>query len=156
MADLNQDYPGIQESEDMARITVEDCLNKETNRFALVLLAAKRAKQLLKGATPLISETKNKPIVTSLREIAAGKVRYMNAEDKRIAEENERKAQQAREAAIAAQQTTIIAASEPTEFGSSFATVDGSREETTTITPEEQEVTIESISVEVVGSGPSE
>jgi DNA-directed RNA polymerase subunit omega len=60
----------------MARITVEDCLDKVPNRFELVLLASKRAKQLLKGARPLV-ETDNKDIVTSLREIAAGQVRMV-------------------------------------------------------------------------------
>lgn len=58
----------------MARITVEDCLDKIPNRFELVLLAARRAKQLLKGARPLV-ESENKEIVTSLREVAAGRVR---------------------------------------------------------------------------------
>jgi DNA-directed RNA polymerase subunit omega len=58
----------------MARITVEDCLDKIPNRFELVLLSAKRAKQLLKGSRPLVS-SENKDIVTSLREIAAGKVK---------------------------------------------------------------------------------
>ena len=57
----------------MARITVEDCLKKVENRFALVLLAAERTRQLLKGSTPLI-ERDNKEGVISLREIAAGKV----------------------------------------------------------------------------------
>ena len=57
----------------MARITVEDCLQKIPNRFELVLGAAKRAKQLLKGARPLV-ETDNKEVVTALREIAVGKV----------------------------------------------------------------------------------
>jgi DNA-directed RNA polymerase subunit omega len=58
----------------MARITVEDCLEKVSSRFALVMLASKRAKQLLKGAKPLI-ESDNREIVIALREIAAGKVR---------------------------------------------------------------------------------
>jgi DNA-directed RNA polymerase subunit omega len=58
----------------MARITVEDCLERVPNRFELVLLAARRAKQLLKGARPL-AESDNKEIVTALREIAADKVR---------------------------------------------------------------------------------
>jgi DNA-directed RNA polymerase subunit omega len=58
----------------MARVTVEDCLEKVTSRFELVILASKRAKQLLKGAKPLL-ETDNREIVTALREIAAGKVR---------------------------------------------------------------------------------
>ena len=63
----------------MARITVEDCLDRIPNRFELVLLAAKRAKQLLKGSRPLV-ETENKEIVTSLREIADGKVRMVYPE----------------------------------------------------------------------------
>ena len=58
----------------MARITVEDCLDKVPNRFELVLLSARRAKQLLKGARPLVS-TDNKEVVASLREIADGKFR---------------------------------------------------------------------------------
>lgn len=57
----------------MARITVEDCLQKIPNRFELVLLASKRAKQLLKGAKPLI-EPENREVVVALREVAAGKV----------------------------------------------------------------------------------
>jgi len=57
----------------MARITVEDCLEKVENRFELVVLAGKRTKQLLKGATPLITSD-NKDGVIALREIAAGKV----------------------------------------------------------------------------------
>lgn len=59
----------------MARITVEDCLKNVDNRFVLVLLAAKRTKQLNKGAKPLTPETHNKEIVRALREIAAGKVK---------------------------------------------------------------------------------
>jgi len=58
----------------MARITVEDCLGRVPNRFELVLLAARRAKQLLKGARPL-AESDNKEIVTALREVAADTVR---------------------------------------------------------------------------------
>jgi DNA-directed RNA polymerase subunit omega len=58
----------------MARITVEDCVDKGLTRFELVVIAAKRARQLLKGAKPLI-ESENRDIVVALREIAAGKVR---------------------------------------------------------------------------------
>jgi DNA-directed RNA polymerase subunit omega len=58
----------------MARITVEDCLEQIDNRFQLVLLGAKRAKQLLKGSRPLL-ESDNKEVVTALREIAAAKVK---------------------------------------------------------------------------------
>jgi len=57
----------------MARITVEDCLEKVPNRFELVLVGARRAKQLLKGARPLV-ESDNKEVVTALREIGEGKV----------------------------------------------------------------------------------
>jgi DNA-directed RNA polymerase subunit omega len=59
----------------MARITVEDCLKRVPSRFALVVLAAKRSKSLLRGAKPLVN-SENKPIVTSLREIASGKIAY--------------------------------------------------------------------------------
>ena len=58
----------------MARITVEDCLGNVSSRFELVMIASVRAKQLLKGAKPLI-QSDNRDIVTALREIAAGKVR---------------------------------------------------------------------------------
>ena len=58
----------------MARITVEDCLERVENRFSLVLVAAERTKQLLKGREVLIAnEDNNKEVVTALREIAAGK-----------------------------------------------------------------------------------
>lgn len=57
----------------MARVTVEDCLGKVENRFALVLLAAERAHQLEMGVSePLVSEDNDKPTVIALREIAAG------------------------------------------------------------------------------------
>jgi DNA-directed RNA polymerase subunit omega len=57
----------------MARITVEDCLQKINNRFALIHAAAKRVRQLRKGSEPTLS-SKNKDIVIALREIAAEKV----------------------------------------------------------------------------------
>ncbi|WP_243374483.1 DNA-directed RNA polymerase subunit omega [Geotalea sp. SG265] len=61
----------------MARVTVEDCLEKVDNRFLLVMLASKRVKQLFKGAKPLIdNRAANKNVVVSLREIAAGKVNF--------------------------------------------------------------------------------
>lgn len=63
----------------MARITVEDCLNKIPNRFELVLLASRRARQLFKGAKPLI-ESDNREVVVALREIAAGEVRKVSKE----------------------------------------------------------------------------
>jgi len=60
----------------MARVTVEDCLTKVPNRFALVILASKRTKQLMDGAKPLIDPGKNKPAVLALREIAEGHVHF--------------------------------------------------------------------------------
>lgn len=57
----------------MARITVEDCLERIPNRFQLVLAATYRARMLSQGHTPKV-ETKNKPAVTALREIAEGHV----------------------------------------------------------------------------------
>jgi DNA-directed RNA polymerase subunit omega len=64
----------------MARITVEDCLNNVGNRFELVLLGARRAKQLLKGARPLVASD-NKEVVTALREIASGDVTLVYPEE---------------------------------------------------------------------------
>lgn len=59
----------------MARITVEDCLEVVDNRFDLVMMAAKRARQLAKGAEPAIeSNSDDKPTVLALREIAAGRI----------------------------------------------------------------------------------
>jgi len=63
----------------MSRITVEDCLEKVDNRFELVMLASKRARQLFKGAQPLI-DSDNREIVVALREIADGKVRKIDDE----------------------------------------------------------------------------
>lgn len=59
----------------MARITIEDCIAVVPNPFELVLLARIRAKQLHKGAHPLVAAGENKSVVTALREIAAGLVR---------------------------------------------------------------------------------
>jgi DNA-directed RNA polymerase subunit omega len=58
----------------VARITVEDCLERVPNRFELIHIAAKRTKQMAKGSKPLISQPTNKPAVVALREIAAGLV----------------------------------------------------------------------------------
>ena len=60
----------------MARVTVEDCLEKVPNRFSLVLLVAKRAKQLLKGSELTVATRGNKIIVGALREVAVGNVNF--------------------------------------------------------------------------------
>lgn len=57
----------------MARVTIEDCLENVDNMYELVHLATKRARQLYKGAHPLV-RSKNRIVVTALREIAASKV----------------------------------------------------------------------------------
>ena len=61
----------------MARITVEDCLENVENRFALVHLAVKRSQELFKGVEPLVT-CDNREVVTALREIADGRVRFIN------------------------------------------------------------------------------
>ncbi len=61
----------------MARVTIEDCLEKVVNRFALSVAAMKRARLLVKGAVPLSEETDNKDVVTALREIAEDKVKVV-------------------------------------------------------------------------------
>jgi len=65
----------------MARITVEDCLREVESRFELVILAARRAKMIMKGAKPLV-DADNRSIVTALREVAAGKVGFKRPKDK--------------------------------------------------------------------------
>ncbi len=64
----------------MARVTVEDALKEARNRFALVILAGQRTRQLLKGSQTLVETHDNKPVVMALREIAAGKVKYTHPE----------------------------------------------------------------------------
>lgn len=58
----------------MARVTVDDCLKKLTNRFQLTLAATYRARQLTMGSTPMVEAERDKATVIALREIAAGKV----------------------------------------------------------------------------------
>jgi len=64
----------------MARITVEDCLNRIPNRFQLTLAATYRARQLAQGGNSLVEANRDKPTVVALREVAAGKVgiEYLN------------------------------------------------------------------------------
>ena len=64
----------------MARVTVEDCLRRCSNRFLLVHAGAKRVRQIREGAQYLIHSPKNEDIVIALREIAAGKVRIEETE----------------------------------------------------------------------------
>lgn len=77
----------------MARITVEDCLEKvgDDNRFALIHLAVERIRQHRKGE-PFLVDGKNKEIVMTLREIAAGKVTFDNIQE--LGKQNLRKQQE--------------------------------------------------------------
>ncbi|MGB5833150.1 MAG: DNA-directed RNA polymerase subunit omega [Thiohalocapsa sp.] len=84
----------------MARITVEDCLNHVDNRFDLVLVGSKRARQLANGVEPLLPWENDKPTVMALREIADGLIKpEMLAEAEREAED----AAEALEKALAAE-----------------------------------------------------
>ena len=58
----------------MARITIEDCLKRVSNRFLLVNMVAKRVRQIREGSDYLVSSPKNEDIVVALREVAAGKI----------------------------------------------------------------------------------
>ena len=58
----------------MARITIEDCLANVDNRFELVLIATKRARQIAHGAEPMVDEENDKPTVIALREISEGHI----------------------------------------------------------------------------------
>jgi len=69
----------------MARVTVEDCMERVNNRFALVILAAQRTRELMKGSRSLV-KSKNKAAVTALREIAADKVYFDQDVDKVVGE----------------------------------------------------------------------
>jgi DNA-directed RNA polymerase subunit omega len=64
----------------MARITVEDCLEHVENRYELVHLVTKRAKQLKEGEEPIV-RSKNKDVVTALREIATGRIVHAEPEE---------------------------------------------------------------------------
>ena len=72
----------------MARITVEDCLEHVDNRFDLVLLATKRARQLANGVEPLVPWENDKPTVVALREIAKGLITSESIEEQAQQEEH--------------------------------------------------------------------
>ena len=74
----------------MARITVEDCLERIDNRFDMVLAATKRARQLANGVEPLVPWENDKPTVIAFREIAAGLVGVDGVIQPDQAEESER------------------------------------------------------------------
>jgi DNA-directed RNA polymerase subunit omega len=70
----------------VARITVEDCLRKVSNRFLLVNMVAKRVRQIREGSDYLVSSPKNEDIVVALREVAAGKITKVPSEKEKETE----------------------------------------------------------------------
>lgn len=75
----------------MARITVEDCLENVDNRFDLVMIASRRARQLQTGGKdPMVSEDNDKPTVLALREIAAGHIGYAILDEVEVQQESVR------------------------------------------------------------------
>jgi DNA-directed RNA polymerase subunit omega len=72
----------------MARLTVEDCLDHVDNRFELVLVASKRARQLSMGAEPLVELENDKPTVLALREIAENKINKSVLEEEVVPQED--------------------------------------------------------------------
>jgi DNA-directed RNA polymerase subunit omega len=107
----------------MARITIEDCMEQVPNRFHLVRMASIRAKQLKKGARPLLVSEENKEVVMSLREIAAGLVKpgdsappadaLADAELTAAAEAAEAAAQAATQAAAASEAPAVEVEASP-------------------------------------------
>ncbi len=65
----------------MARITIEDCLKKVSNRFLLVKMVSQRVKQIREGSDYLVSSPKNEDVVVALREVAAGKIKMIEKEE---------------------------------------------------------------------------
>ena len=95
----------------MARITVEDCLERVDNRFQLVMIASKRARQLqTEGKDPLVSVDKDKPTVIALREVADGLVDEAILKEKPAVELDEAslEAQHVAEAEVAAEMPSVL------------------------------------------------
>lgn len=65
----------------MARVTVEDCIRYYPNRFEMVLLASRRARQLLRGMPVIIDEEDHKPVVQALRELGEGQITWESVFD---------------------------------------------------------------------------
>ena len=92
----------------MARITVEDCLEKIDNQYDLVLLAKERTVQLNSGAPMLVEEDNDKKTIISLREIGDGKISVKDLEEsaiKRLRKEPDEAEQQVQAAAVEAEQS---------------------------------------------------
>jgi DNA-directed RNA polymerase subunit omega len=94
----------------MARITVEDCLDNVDNRFDLVLLATKRARQLANGVEPTLPWENDKPTVMALREIADGRVSHATVQE---TQQEIDESQAALEQRLAAELAAELAEAEP-------------------------------------------
>lgn len=94
----------------MARVTVEDCVDKVTNRFSLVLLAAHRARTISAGAAPLIERDRDKDPVVALREIAESALRPEDIRDSLISAY-----QEVQPAAKAEEEQDMLALAAPVE-----------------------------------------
>ena len=92
----------------MARITVEDCLKRVSNRFLLVNMAAKRVRQIREGSEYLVSSPKNEDIVIALREIAAGMVAVSDEETKLIEQTAEAEAPETAVAVEESEETEAV------------------------------------------------
>jgi len=99
----------------VARITVEDCLKRVSNRFLLVNMAAKRVRQIREGSEYLVSSPKNEDIVVALREIAAGMVAVSDGDTKQIEQTTGAEATETAKAAAAAKQVEKTGAAEEPE-----------------------------------------
>jgi DNA-directed RNA polymerase subunit omega len=109
----------------MARVTVEDCLGKVENRFQLVLVASKRARQLANGVQPLVEWENDKPTIVALREIAEGLIDASILEEPLypVMEEEETEEEKAADAIAAVdEQVETKAAAESTEEAPAEAT----------------------------------
>lgn len=99
----------------MARITVEDCLDKVENRFELVMLATKRARQIATGGRmPLVQADSDKPTVIALREIAEGLITNANI-NVRIANVFEEDEEEDEKLLLVADVEAAMSSDEPTQ-----------------------------------------
>ena len=111
----------------MARVTVEDCLQNVKNRFELVLISSKRARQISQGAEPLVEVENDKPTVVALREIAEGLIDAAILDEKEVESAewaSEEEAAAELEAAELAEKMDASTAPEKTEENSSDGEID--------------------------------
>ena len=115
----------------MARVTVEDCLDKVENRFQLVLVATKRARQLANGVVPLVPWENDKPTIVALREIAEGLIDASILTEPLYPDMSTKEALEEVEEAVTADVATDSPDKEPDETGVAAAPEDATAEDTT-------------------------